>query len=578
LGRVGKVQQLATWVNLGKNVPWIAGLAVILASVSSAGWLAARRGTPLRTIISSSDMQGGLSLGLALVSAGLFFSARSIWEYGLWLAFFLWFAARMVLALQSRRRNIAVQAQLPPTASRRNASDSAAPSRPAARWMASTEPWLVLALTPFLMFPNRATPLLVPLLAIPWLGRTLTQGRLTARTAMDGAILVLVLMLPISVWASTDVQNSMPKLYGIILGMAVFYAIVNHVQRPVRAWWLGLAMALSGVAVSALALLGTQWPPSWLAWPEAYEHVPRLIARMTGGPTGGFNANEVGAALSLYVPFAASLLFLGFFEQRHTVVGGGTEREGVSVARGLGRRLLPVLMAIGLLFMVAMLLLTRSVSAWLGTAAALLLLASFRRRWLWLGLLLVLLGGALALYHLGTEEILNSILVVGAESTVSLRFDIWRRALYMVQDFPYTGVGLNAFSPTANTLYPLLTIPPQRVLQLTHAHNAFLQVAVDVGIPGLIAYLALLIGFFIAWTTAYSGLEQGPLRAISVGLLCGMVAYHVYGLTDCITLGAKPGVVIWAMLGLMAALANLSAAEKKVVVQHLVSGARSGSQ
>jgi len=572
------VQQLPTWVSFGKGVPWIAGLAVILASLSSAGWLAARRGTPLRTIISSSDMQGVLSLGLALVSAGLCFSARSIWEYGLWLAFFLWFSARAVLALRTHRRISAVQAQPPPTASRRNVSDSDALLRSAARWVVSIEPWLVLALMPFLMFPNRVTPLLLPLLAIPWLGRRFTQGHFTARTAMDGAILVLVLMLPISVWASTNVQNSVPKLYGIILGIAVFYAIVNYVQTPVRAGWLGLAIALGGVGVSVLALLGTEWPTSWLAWPQAYDDLPRLIARMTGGPTGGFNPNEAGAALSLFVPFTAGLLFLGFFERRHTVAAGGVVWEGASVPPGLGRRFLPVLMAFGLLFMVAILLLTRSRSAWLGTAAALLLLTSFRRRWLWLGLVLVLLTGALTLYHLGTEGILHSVLAVGTESNVSLRFEIWQRALYMIQDFPYTGVGLNAFSPTANTLYPFFSIAPQRVLQITHAHNAFLQVAVDVGIPGLIAYLALLIGFFIAWTTAYRGLEQGPLRAISVGLLCGMVAYHVYGLTDCITLGAKPGVVIWAMLGLMAALANLSAADQAVGGQPLMDRSRSGSR
>lgn len=565
------MQQLATWVNFAKSIPWIAGLAVILASLSAAGWLAARRGTPLRAIIASSAMQGGLSLGLALVSAGLLFSARSIWEYGLWLAFLLWFAARTVLAVQSRYGSVAVEGQPLPSASRRNASDSAVLLRRAARWLASIEPWLVLALTPFLMFPNRVTPLLVPLLALPWLGRTFTQGHFTARTAMDASILVLVLMLPISVWASMDVQNSMPKLYGIILGIAVFYAIVNYVQRPARAWWLGLAIALSGVAVSVLALLGTQWP-------GAADHLPRLIARMTGGPTGGFNANEVGAALSLFIPFSASLLFLGFFDQRHTVLAGRPEGEVVSVLWALRRRLLPVLAAFGLLFMVAILLRTRSRSAWLGTAAALLLLTSFRRRWLWLGLVLVLLGGALAQYRLGAEEVLNSILAMGAESNVSARFEIWQRALYMIQDFPYTGVGLNAFSPTANVLYPLFSIPPQRVLQLTHAHNVFLQVAVDVGIPGLVAYLALLIGFLVSWATAHRGLEQGSLRAISVGLLCSMVAYHVYGLTDCITLGAKPGVVIWAMLGLMAALANLSSADQAALVQPRGSRARSGTE
>lgn len=41
------------------------------------------------------------------------------------------------------------------------------------------------------------------------------------------------------------------------------------------------------------------------------------------------------------------------------------------------------------------------------------------------------------------------------------------------------------------------------------------------------------------------------------GLACGVLAYHVYGLADCIALGARAGVFLWAILGLMAALANL---------------------
>jgi putative inorganic carbon (HCO3(-)) transporter len=113
------------------------------------------------------------------------------------------------------------------------------------------------------------------------------------------------------------------------------------------------------------------------------------------------------------------------------------------------------------------------------------------------------------------------------------------------------------YSLTANNLYPLFTIPPDKVLRLTHAHNVFLQVAVDVGIPGLVAYLGILISFGAAWRRSHFQLRHGPMRAISAGLLSSMVAYHIYGLFDCLTLGAKPGAVLWAMWGLAAALVNL---------------------
>jgi putative inorganic carbon (HCO3(-)) transporter len=419
------------------------------------------------------------------------------------------------------------------------------------------EPWLLLAALPFLMFPQRFTALLLPLLALPWLARKRTQGRFTARTPMDGPILVLLLMLPIALWVSVDVQRSLLKFYGIILGFAVFYGLVNHVRRPAQAWMVGLGLALAGLAVSALALLGANWRGGKLfALPQLYGRLPRLVSGVPGSPPGGFNPNEVGAALCLFIPFVASWLFLGF-PQSQTAGTVQPMPDHALIPAGARRWVLFGLLALVLLVMAGTLALTQSRSAYLGISVALVVLASFRRRWLWLALLLAVLVGAVAWRYLGTERILSSFQALGSERNIGARLEIWQRALYMIQDFPYTGVGLNTFPLVASTLYPLFSLAPERVLQLTHAHNAFLQVAADLGIPGLVGYVALLLGFGAAWWTAYRRFAPGPLRALSVGLLCAIVAHHVYGLTDCITLGAKPGVAIWAMLGLMAALANL---------------------
>ena len=40
--------------------------------------------------------------------------------------------------------------------------------------------------------------------------------------------------------------------------------------------------------------------------------------------------------------------------------------------------------------------------------------------------------------------------------------EIWSRALYALQDFPFTGVGLGAFRRVVNVLYPLFLVPPGR--------------------------------------------------------------------------------------------------------------------
>jgi putative inorganic carbon (HCO3(-)) transporter len=366
-------------------------------------------------------------------------------------------------------------------------------------------------------------------------------------------------MLPVSLWASMDLQRSMPKLYGIVLGVAICYAIVNNVRRPSAAWSVGLAMAWLGVAVTALALLGTDWgEPGPIRLPLEYSGIARLLTRMGGSLSVGFNPNEVGGALTLFVPFVISLLVLGL---RHggTAMGQGALRwDSGRLPRLARHRLMPTMLALGLLPMLVTLALTQSRAAWLGTGAGLLVIASFGPRWLRATVAIVVVAGCLALCWLGPGSVADWLLAVDSDRTIAPRFDIWLRAVHMMQDMPYTGVGLNMFSQTVNSLYPLLTVPPEKVLELTHAHNVLLQVAVDVGLLGLVAYLALLLGVGASWVYSWRHLASRPMRALTVGLLSSMVAYHVYGLADCLTLGAKPGVFIWAQWGLMATLANLS--------------------
>jgi len=122
----------------------------------------------------------------------------------------------------------------------------------------------------------------------------------------------------------------------------------------------------------------------------------------------------------------------------------------------------------------------------------------------------------------------------------------------MIQDFSFTGVGMGSFGRVADLLYPFFLAPPG---QIPHAHNLFLQVAGDLGIPGLLAWLAVLLAVMAAaWQVYRSGQRHhhGSLRAaLGAGLLASQVALMVHGLTDATVWGmTKPAVVVWAMWGL----------------------------
>jgi hypothetical protein len=83
-------------------------------------------------------------------------------------------------------------------------------------------------------------------------------------------------------------------------------------------------------------------------------------------------------------------------------------------------------------------------------------------------------------------------------------------------------------------------------------------------LPGLIAYLALLeLAGVVAWGAARR--SSGAVRGLGLGLFAGLIALHLYGLTDAIALGSKPGLAFWMALGLLAVLPRVTEAAARPV-------------
>jgi putative inorganic carbon (hco3(-)) transporter len=139
----------------------------------------------------------------------------------------------------------------------------------------------------------------------------------------------------------------------------------------------------------------------------------------------------------------------------------------------------------------------------------------------------------------------------GKASTLASRLEVWQRGVLMTLDFPFTGIGIGTFNNVAHALYPFFIAAPNEIVP--HAHNNLLEVAVDMGIPGLVAFIALLTGFAICLWRSYCATTDVGVRAIIVGVGFGMLAHQTFGLTDAFILGTKPGILVWIFLALAAA-------------------------
>jgi O-antigen ligase len=109
------------------------------------------------------------------------------------------------------------------------------------------------------------------------------------------------------------------------------------------------------------------------------------------------------------------------------------------------------------------------------------------------------------------------------------------------------GIGLNEFRYLPEIKY-----------NVSHAHNKFFHVAVELGIPALIAYLALLMltGFMIVKTWRSKNTNAGRLIIVILGLGCGQLAHAIFEVTDVIPFGAKVGFFPWISLALIVAIYN----------------------
>ena len=417
-------------------------------------------------------------------------------------------------------------------------------ARRAVRPLVILEGIILLSAAPWLLFPDllpAATVVALLALALLWLLGMAFDRTALPRTPFNLAFVLLGVALGVGILVSADPMETLPKATGVVLGLAVWRFVVIAVgRRPHVALAVGLLLLIClGFSVTGVLSLRElpKIPALTAANPFRNLALPGLAQLST-------HPNQLAALISFFLPLLVSL--------------------AVGPRPGPSRRLWRVALALVTLLVVAILILTQSRGGWIATAAGLFALAALwaavlppsrARRGLRLVVGLAVLAALAVAVWIGPTTLWEMWLnppadtAVGTLRTLGVRRAIWPWGATAVGDFPFTGVGLGAFRQVVFRLYPLLPWPDY---DLGHAHNIFLQTALDTGLPGLVAYLAVL---FVAAAVGWRVARRDPgFRAVSLGLLAGLVALHVFGLADALVLGAKPAVVFWFALGLLAAM------------------------
>ena len=360
-------------------------------------------------------------------------------------------------------------------------------------------------------------------------------GWLLRRSPGDWPFLFLFVMTLVSLAISPLPEQSLRAAVPLIVGFVAYALMARWPITPSRLGWSWWGLTLAGALLSFLGPPGMlplrhaafRWLP---AWDYLRSHLPDT-----------FNENVIAGTLVILLPFAVARGLLG-------------RRE--SSPRGWTAWMASLLASLGVLLVLA---LTSSRGAYLAACVSLLLLVGLAWPKAWPALIPLGAVAALACGMLvGWRQMAHILFMGGTARTLKQRAEIWSRALYIIRDFPLTGAGIGCFQSLVKRLYPLFLIPRGTV---SHAHNLYLQVAVDLGLPSLFAYLVLLGLSFCLALRAYRRFtlsKERPLALLSAACLASLAGMCVHGLIDAAAWGNKGAFIPWIVMGLCTALTRFS--------------------
>ncbi len=378
------------------------------------------------------------------------------------------------------------------------------------------------------------------LLGLGWLGALLARSR--GWEALRGHKAVLLTAALLGTWLTVSAAwaqspSTAANIAGYYwLGLLAMVVVITTVRNTRAVVVVTMAFVIGGVAAAIVGLVG-----SGLTGVSAGQ--ANLQGRLTGG---GGDPNLQAAALvgSMFVVTG----LMGLFRKRRARLLLGASFVLITVAfidtqsRG---GLIALLVA---------------------AIAALVISPAQRKRLLQLALVVIVVGAILGATSPGT---LSRITDLGGGS--SGRNDIWSVAVLVFQQHPVIGVGANNFS-VVEPNYALDIRNATRVQYIAEqpllfpAHNSYLQMLADVGVIGLVVYLAAIIACLRAgWRAARLFDRKGhPAHAqLARSILMGSIGFLTanFFITDgwdwrlWVLLGLGP-----ALLGLARGLSPLPAA------------------
>lgn len=379
----------------------------------------------------------------------------------------------------------------------------------------------ILAVTFFLPISLGISTFFLASGTLLWLAKIGLKGKLQFRsTPLDIPIAILVLFSAASVWSSPDKGFSFYNYYHLMGRYILLYYLVIHntysLEQAKRLVWAMLASA-GVVALYGFYQYYFGFAVSAAVWVDG-EQFPDLKMRVFSTLE---NPNLLAGFLVIMMAVAAGM-------------GYRAEAKGSKALVAL------LIAALG-----SCLVLTYSRGAWLSLLAVIGVYALIcNRKALWL---LLVVPIVLFFAHAAVLERILSIMNP-TDTSSTLRLALWESTWAMIMDNPFLGIGWGSYW----MVYPEYDFFVQNAsVKIFHAHNMYLNIAAEIGIPGFIAFCTVIYGHIRLALDSLKGAPMGWVSGMLLGLVAAMGGILINGFTDYVLFNIQLSMVFWLLNALI---------------------------
>ncbi len=349
------------------------------------------------------------------------------------------------------------------------------------------------------------------------------------RTPFGFPVIILILTGLISISVALNRNASLIALLCAVIAIIMFYLIVIYMRFKPEHCKIIISLVIISFSIIIIAGLLQFIFNKYSTWMDVT--LPNGTVEHRGRLNSFFIfPNSFSASIVLVLPLIFSAIFLKKLNLFYKII-------------------LFMLFAMGIFCLIS----TYSRAGWIGFAVAavvIIYLLGQKKRFILIPLIVFILI-SLSLLLCIHKETLKSY-VFHNYSDKSRQF-IFVKSLKMLKEHPLTGIGIGNF----HYVYPLYMLPgeetlPEEVSRPWHAHNLFLNMAVEMGLPGLIAFLWFILSIFMQIRMSIT--EDMEYKEILYGIIAGLTGFLIFNQIDFVMGDVKSGIYFFIILAFGAGL------------------------